>query len=73
MLSSHHLDTRAAGLEVERMLALQRAERRAPLLEALKRSRFAPSVARVPTATARRGRLTAVIRSLHGVLRPAHA
>ena len=68
-----HADTCYAALTVERELALKRADRLAPLLDAARRPPSAPAPARAKPAAARRGRLTRALWSLRWVLRPAHA
>ena len=65
--------TYAAALMIERELTLKRAEHRALLLEAAKRSQLAPAGDAAGTTTVRRFDLARVIRSLRWRLRPVHA
>ena len=67
------LDTHAAALKLDRAFVLKRAERRAQLLDAARRSEA--SLAGIPaeTATARGPRLVRRFQSFRWVLRPAHA
>ena len=67
------LDTSYIALLTERDLALRRAARRAPLLEAAAHSRSAPAGVRVGPALARGGRLVRAVRVVRRVLRPAPA
>ena len=67
------LDTYAAALKVDRGLTLKRAEHRALLLGAGKRSQLAPAGDAAGTTTVRRVGLARVIRSLRWRLRPVHA
>ena len=67
------LDTYAAALKVDRELTLKRAEHRALLLGASKRSRSAPGGDAAQTTTVRRFGLARSIRSLRWRLRPVHA
>lgn len=61
------------AFQAERELALKRAERLGPLLEAAKAARSSPAPIPVETALARRGRLARAVRPLRLMLRPAHA
>ena len=65
------LETYASALVVERRLALKHAAHQAPLLEAAKRSRSAPTSPPRDHATARCGYLTPVVGFLRWVVRPA--
>ena len=66
-------DTCYAVLKSEHAVVLRRAERRALHIEAASRPRSAPVATPAEPASVRRGRLARAIRSLHWVLRPAHA
>ena len=70
---SPNLDTYAAAVKVERELAMTRADRLTPLLDAAKAPRSAPAGGTSRPTFERRGRLAAAVRSLRWVLRPAHA
>ena len=67
------LDTQVAALTLERSLALQRAERRARMIEAVTRPRPDAASAGTTTAFARWDRLSRTVRSLRRGPRPAHA
>lgn len=71
MLTS--IDTHAAALKLERALALGRAERVAPLIEAAAAPRTVPAMVRVEKIITPQGRLARAVRSVRWVLRPAHA
>ncbi len=72
-----HLDTYATVVDAEHRLMVSRAERRAPLVAAMKLSRPTPAGDHGQTvATARvgvGGHLTRTMRSLRWLTRPAHA
>jgi hypothetical protein len=70
---SSNLDTQVAALTLERSLALQRAERRARITEAVARPRSAGASAGTATALARWDRLSRTVRSLRRGLRLASA
>ena len=72
-----HLDTYATVVDVEHRLMVSRAERRAPLVAAMKLSRPTPAGDHGQTVAGSRvsagGHLVRMVRSLRWVLRPAHA
>ncbi len=72
-----HLDTYATVVDAEHRLMVSRAERRAPLVAAMKLSRPTPAGDHGQTVATSRvsvgGRLAHAVRSLRWVLRPAHA
>ena len=70
---STELEIYAAALRAERKLALKRAERRAPLLEAARRPEPAPLDARSKGTIGRWERLVRAARSLRRYPWPAHA
>ncbi len=68
-----HPDRDYATLSLERKLMLERAERRALLLEGAKRPRSTPAGVRVEMTTVRWGHLARAIRPLRWVGRAATA